>query len=378
MRATPFRWRDPASIPPRQWLYGQHLIRRFISMTVAPGGLGKSSLVLVEALALATGRPLLGITPPARCRVWVWNGEDPLEEVERRVAAICLHYGISREEIEGWLFLDSGRDSEIILARTTRAGTHLAVPVVEALTHTILENAIDVVFLDPFVSTHQVTENDNGAVDVVASAINRIAEETGAAFDLVHHVRKGQGSAGEHTVEDGRGAGALLAKARSARVLNQMTKEEAERAGVDQRRRYFRVDNGKANLAQPPERGSWFHLASISLGNGPESLLALSDHVAVVEPWSWPDPLEGMSVEDLRAAQAAVCVGGPWRENVQAGDWVGRPIAGALKLDPNEPQHRERIKKMLKIWIANGMFVIASGRDKKGNIRSFVELGELA
>ncbi len=138
------------------------------------------------------------------------------------------------------------------------------------------------------------------------------------------------------------------------------------------------MDNGKANLAQPPERGSWFHLASISLGNGPESLLALSDHVAVVEPWSWPDPLEGMSVEDLRAAQAAVCVGGPWRENVQAGDWVGRPIAGALKLDPNEPQHRERIKKMLKIWIANGMFVIASGRDKKGNIRSFVELGELA
>jgi AAA domain len=57
--ATPFVWRDPRMIPPRQWLYGKHYIRKFISATVAPGGLGKTSLVLVEKIAMATGKPLL-------------------------------------------------------------------------------------------------------------------------------------------------------------------------------------------------------------------------------------------------------------------------------------------------------------------------------
>ena len=44
IKATPFRWRDPKTIPPREWVYGWHYVRRFLSTTVAPGGVGKSSL----------------------------------------------------------------------------------------------------------------------------------------------------------------------------------------------------------------------------------------------------------------------------------------------------------------------------------------------
>ena len=44
IRATPFAWVDPASIPPRQFLYGNHLIRQFLSTTIAHGGSGKSAL----------------------------------------------------------------------------------------------------------------------------------------------------------------------------------------------------------------------------------------------------------------------------------------------------------------------------------------------
>src|ERR1700730_16180248 len=47
IKATPFVFREPRLIPPRQLLYGRHLIRRFISCTVSPGGLGKSSLALL-------------------------------------------------------------------------------------------------------------------------------------------------------------------------------------------------------------------------------------------------------------------------------------------------------------------------------------------
>lgn len=58
-----FIWRDPATIPRRQWPYGRHHIRKFVSATFAPGGVGKSSLVMGEAQAMASGKPLLESNP---------------------------------------------------------------------------------------------------------------------------------------------------------------------------------------------------------------------------------------------------------------------------------------------------------------------------
>src|SRR5690606_19629679 len=56
---TAFEWVEPENIPPRPWVYGRHFIRGFVTLTVSPGGVGKSSLVTVEALAMASGRNLL-------------------------------------------------------------------------------------------------------------------------------------------------------------------------------------------------------------------------------------------------------------------------------------------------------------------------------
>ncbi|KAA0113509.1 hypothetical protein CIW48_29580 [Methylobacterium sp. P1-11] len=300
-----------------------------------------------------------------------------MEEIERRVVAICLHYGIKPAEVEGRLFLNSGRTTSIVIATTTREGTKVAEPVVEGLTRAVLDNRIDVAVIDPFVSSHRVTENDNPAIDIVAKAWNRVAEEGRAAVELIHHVRKGQsGSTGEYTVEDGRGAGALLAAARSARVLNPMTKEQADRAGLPTNRGYFRADNGKANLAPPPERSEWFHLVPVDLGNGPADSVDGGDHVAVVEPWQWPDMLEGLTVDHLRKAQRAVAEG-RWRENAQSKEWVGIPIARDLGIEL-DAAGKKRVQAMPKVWIETGMFVVVTGKDNKGMDRPYIEVGELA
>ena len=264
--ATPFKWRDPAAIPRRKWIYGNHLIRGFGSATVAPGGVGKSTLVLAEAIAIATGRPILGIQPKKRGRVWYWNGEDPRDEVERRIAAIVLHYGIEPAELDGRLFYDSGRDQEIVIAQQTRDGAAIAEPVANAIEETLIDNEIDVLAIDPFISSHRVTENDNNAIDTVAKRWTAIADEAQCAIELVHHVRKTGGA--EATVEDARGAIALIAAVRSARVLNVMTKEEGARTGVARHRSYFRVENGKNNLAPPPDAAEWYEIKSVPLGNG--------------------------------------------------------------------------------------------------------------
>jgi RecA-family ATPase len=127
------------------------------------------------------------------------------------------------------MFIDSGRTMEIILATTKKGETTIADPVVDAVIKTIKENRIDVLIIDPFVSSHRVTENDNNVIEAVVKKWAHIAEETGCAIDLSHHARKTGG--GEVTVEDGRGASALLAAVRSARSVNTMTRDEADTAG---------------------------------------------------------------------------------------------------------------------------------------------------
>lgn len=374
VKATPFEWCEPSKIAPREWVYGRHLIRRYVSTTVAPGGLGKSSLALVESVAMVSGKDLLGERPTEPLRVWYWNGEDPADELQRRVMAVALKYGLERRDIGGRLFINSGRDTEIVIARQNRDGVTVAAPVVEAIKATIRENRIDVLVIDPFVSSHRVSENDNGAIDRVAKTWARIAEETNCAIELIHHARKTNGN--EVTIEDSRGAVALLSAARSARTLNGMTKEEAERAGVENRRAHFRVDNGKANLAPPPEGSTWFKMESVALGNGP--LDSDGDYIGVVTPWTWPDPLAGINTKDLRAAQAAVGAGSHWRENAQCKDWVGIPIARALNLDPSKKSDKDKVRRLLKLWIDNGMFVVTQGLDEHRKPRSFVEVGEPA
>ena len=373
--ARPFVWRDPSTFPRRQWLYGKHLVRKFLSCTVAPGGVGKSSLQLVEAIAMATGKPLLGIQVREPLRVWIINLEDPLEELERRVLAVLLHFRIHPDDLGGRLFLNSGRDTKVVIASTTKAGTVLAQPVVDALKAEIKAKQADVVVIDPLVKAHQVPENDNGAVDMVCTAFANIADECDCSFDLIHHVRKTNGA--EVTVEDSRGAVSLLAACRSARALNRMSKDEAERAGVTEARSYFRAENGKGNLA-PPEKAEWFNLRGVSLGNGdPDLPFDNGDQVAVAVSWEWPDALAAVTVKDLLAVQRGVQEG-HYRADVQAVEWVGKVVAAVLRLDADDRGDRARISAMLKIWFGSGALKKVEGTDDKRRVRQFVEVGQWA
>jgi hypothetical protein len=371
LKATPFAWPACENIPRRQWLYDRHLIRGFVSATVAASGVGKSSLKIVEGLSMVSGRALLhGVAPTAPLNVWIWNGEDPLEELNRRVAAAAKHYEIEQEDCHGSLFVDSGRDQTIVIAEATRTGTVIARPVVDAIKAEIAARHIDVLIVDPFVSSHRVSENDNNAIDMVAREWAGIADATQCAIELVHHSRKTGG--GEVTIEDARGASALVAASRSVRVINQMTPDEAAKAGLENPRSYFRSDNGKLSMAPPSDKATWFHLASVDLCNAP--CFQQGDQVGVVTEWAWPDPLDQVSVHDLRAVQAAVAAG-RWRANIQAKDWIGLAVAQALKLDADNKQHRAKIIGLLKIWKSTGMLVEVEGKDEKRKPRTFIEVG---
>ncbi|MGO4438725.1 AAA family ATPase [Rhizobium sp. RAF56] len=372
--ATPWKLPDPRSIPPRQWLYGQHYIRKFVSVTISPGGVGKTSLGMGEALCMATGRELFGMKVFQRSRVWLWNGEDPQEELDRRLAAACIHHGIAGREIDGMLFVNSGRTMPLITAKQTKDGAQIAVPVVDALVEEIRSKGIDVMIVDPFVSSHAVSENDNMAMDaVVKQTWATIADRTNCSIDLVHHAKKVGGQ--EVTAESARGAVSLIGAARAARVLNPMTADEAGKASVDNRRLHFRETDAKSNLAPPSDKSMWYRMVGHDLGNATNDMP--SDNVGVATLWRWPNATEGLQVSDLLAVQRVVHVG-YYKENVQADNWVGKAVAEALGLDVTDEKAKARIKELLKIWVKSGALSKVEKEDSNRKMKPHIVVGEWA
>lgn len=373
--ATPWAWKAPNTIPLRDWLYGRLLLRKFVTLTIAPGGVGKTSLSIVETLSMVTGRDLLGHTPPQPLTVWTFNLEDPLEELDRKLVAACLYYDIGAEEIDGRLYVDSGRDQQMVVAKQTRDGVTIVQPVVDSIVDELVRRKIDVLIVDPFVSCHEAAENDNPAIDRIVKEWGRIAGQANCSVHLFHHTRK-SGPDAEIDTESARGAKALTDAARVVRTLNRMTKKDGNAAGVENHRSYFRSYNDKENLAPPAHKSEWHELVSVSLGNGPLGIDG--DHVGVVVAWKWPDPMEGMSVHDLIKVQRAIdAADEPLRKSVQAKNWIGHCIAEALGLDASRSSDKARIKAMVKTWIESGALVESTTRCNSKDV-PIVMVGEWA
>jgi RecA-family ATPase len=281
LELQPFVAFDVAKLPPRSWLYGRHYQRRTVSLTAGPGGMGKSSLDMVEAIAMAACRNLLGEQPEERLRVWLHNGEDPRDEIDRRLAAICQHNKIPMKELEGWLWRTSGTEFPLRVAKGY-ANLEINEVLVRQISAAIAKDQIDVAIFDPLVTLHSVSELDPGKMDAVIRLFAGIADENDAAIEIAHHVRKpAAGTDADYTVHDIRGVMAITDATRAARVLNRMNEKDADAAGCSEAERLsrFRVDRAKGNYS-PPQAATWRQFVNVTIANG--------DDVGVVAPWNFP------------------------------------------------------------------------------------------
>jgi hypothetical protein len=366
--ATPYVCKDPSKLPLRQYLYGRVLIRKFVSIVIGQTGIGKSSLWAAETLAQVSAKNLLGVHVPEPLRVWLWNLEDPQEETERKIEAARLHYGLTSEDIGDRLFVDGGRNQPLVIAETTRNGAVILRPVVDSLVAELIRRKIDVIKIDPFVSSHTVPENDNGAMDMIIKEWGRVADRANCAVELSHHPRKSNGA--EVTAEDGRGASSTISGTRVKRPINQMTPAEGTQAGVPNHRLYFRI-LPDTSLAPPADKSDWFKLISVDLGNGPYG----GDSVGVVTKWEWPDHLAGITASDFDKV-AAVIGEGKWRQHPRAGKWAGRAVGQALNLNVENKADKAKISAMLKFWIGAGSLIEIDGQDENRETRIFIEVKE--
>jgi hypothetical protein len=377
---APYTFPDPASIPRRQWLYGRHYVRGAVSTSIGAPGRAKSTTSLTEVIAMSVGRDLLTgePLPSGPLRAAYLNGEEPQDELNRRVAAICQLFQITREDCGDRLFVDSTRDDPIKVALLGPRGDAIAnKDVVKALRDWCDRRQIDVLAVDPLISFHSVNESGNGDMDVVCKDAFGVIAGKDRAIDLVHHPRKPQAGESNVTVDDARGASAILAAVREARTFNFMTAAEASRLFIREelRRRHIRIDNGKSNMG-PIGIARWLKLAVENLPNG--------DTVACVTQWSPPNPFDGLSTDDLKVVQNVV-QSGAFRTSSQAKDWLGWWMAENLpslniraRYDdlPKDKTAVSRLNDILKACVKNGVLKKVSGQDKNRQDREFYAVGE--
>ncbi len=266
---TPLAMFDPAAIPRRQRVFGDLAIRKILSLNSAPPGQGKSTLFLTIAVSKATGMNLLGIEPHGAGNVALWNNEDDMEEQHRRLAAILQHFEIPLYKLEGKLFLNSGEQRKLRIAKRNANGELIPADA-QSMIDSIRQHKIDLLIVDPFAETHPGMENSNEEMGTVSGMYRSVSQLGNCGVVAIHHTRKLDGTSSEgHSgnLDSMRGAGALGGVARVVTTYNGMNGKQAKLGGVDeaQRGRYAVLETAKANFSAPGANLHYFERKTVML-----------------------------------------------------------------------------------------------------------------
>jgi hypothetical protein len=369
-----------ATIAMWDFLYGKHLLRGTVSGTAAMGGTGKSSMSIVEALAMTSGRQLLHDKVPRQLRVVLINLEDNRNTMNKRIAAVMRHYKLTKEDIGGGLVVIAKGEIKIKVAKQLRSGdVERNELIVKALTDLVIEKKADVLSIDSFIRTHKVHENDNSAIEEVVECFEDIATAADCAVHLWHHTKKMSGD--NTSVESARGAMAFIDACRSVRILETMTKEAASKLKIEHASSYFRSFSGKRNFAPRLDESDWFRIASVELDNsrplfGDDNVRQISgDNVGAVEIWHHPITKQPeLAADTVVKLMEAVGRQTRWRDYPTADMWVGKAIAPVLGLDATEDA--EAIKGTINKLKKMGALKETIGQDSARRDKTFVVAGD--
>ena len=368
---------NPNNIPRRRWVMDGRYIRGYMTVTVAPGGVGKTTLLFLEAISIITGQELSGRKIIDRGNVWI-IGEDPQDETERRIAAMADLHNVPLSQLSG-LHYSSFRDGALVYASKgpVSSGVVLNGPLIRKTIQFIRDNKIALWVIDPFIAIHDVEENDNSAVNKVVQALHRIAEETGCAISIIHHTRKKGDKGGIGDMDTARGASSLLSAARVSHTLTPMSEDDAQELGVapEDSPLFVRMDKAKANLSPPNETTEWLRLVPVSLPCG--------DSVGAIER----KVFDVMQIKEQNTHELFDVI----ISTVGIGDQMGvNKLAVALQKDPTVPPSiRElsrtalgrRIENVLKMPVDHGSctikYVVGEVPGHKGNKWVVVEPNSL-
>jgi RecA-family ATPase len=175
---------------------------------------GKSWLGYGLALSIANGVQWLGRFPTRRGPVLLIDNELHPETLVARIGGVAAAMKLGTDDVSVVSLRGRGMDYDTLAARIgrlARRGQHAAI-IVDAHYR----------MLPPGTS-----ENDNTGITKVYDLIDRMAEETGSAWFLIHHTSKGEQIA-KSTTDVGAGAGAQSRAADAHLVVRTHTNKETK------------------------------------------------------------------------------------------------------------------------------------------------------
>jgi hypothetical protein len=347
--------------PPRQWLLGNIFARKFLSSLFGDGGVGKTSLRYAQYMSMALGKSLTGDHVFQRCRVLIVSFEDDMEELRRRIWALRIHYGVSREDLKGWLFLWAPGARGGKLVQLDKRGNPIVGKLREHLETYVTAKTIDFVGLDPFVKTHGVGENDNAKIDLVVQVLVDLCHKLNIGADVPHHVSKApRNGAGIEPgdADRGRGASAMKDAARLVYTLNIMSNDEAKKFGVKEEDRwaFVRMDKGKVNIVPPSREARWYQLINVPLENADE-MYRHGDEVQAVEQWFPPDIMGGVSNEQMDEILDRINKGMADGSRYTDSGSAKKRAAWKVVVDVVPSLNEQRAREIIKRWVGNKVLV---------------------
>lgn len=366
------RLSDQLAQPPsykRRPIHDGVAIRGEVTLVVSPGEVAKSTLMAAVAVAVASGKNLLGSDPGPRVPTLTLNVEDCSGEMSLKFLAVAKHFGLRTSDTCDVHFAGAEQAPNLVLLEPTPDGRRLRVreAAITWLRAKISETGAKLVVIDPLAAVIPDGQNDSGAMAQVMRALKSVATDCDAGLVLVAHTRKG----GDHTTEGAEitaGSGAITNLARGVMKVGMVDAKTCQEIGVafGDEGNVREIIDLKANTRLLNGR-RYFRLAPVPMGNGtPE--YPDQDRVVVAERFT-PSTNGGgtpiAALKDVVLAIAAGTSGGqPYSPSHQAS---ARHYLPAIQraLTPHLPtsgpsELAARSKRVLQELLAKGWVVSTS------------------
>ncbi len=180
--------------PPPRFVWEGYCPRGEVTLLAAHGGTGKSTVALMLAVAVATGRRLFGV-PTERAAVVFASLEDGAHVVRHRLAHICRQWQIEPQELAGLDIVDGTESPELFTAEGRNEGrTTAAYAELRALVNAA---GAGLVIVDNASDAYGGDEIQRRSVRAFVRGLAAIARDVDAACLLLAHVDKATSRAGK-------------------------------------------------------------------------------------------------------------------------------------------------------------------------------------
>lgn len=224
---------DELSLTPRAIVPG--LLFADLRLRIAPGGVGKTTLALFEAMQLALRRPLWGHWPAAPGNTVIVSREDPRGILLARLRELMTHAELSDTERAEVLQRVRILDLSSLNFRLAAVVDDVVLPnrpaIDDLLQHVTASGWVpDWMIFDPAVSLGVGETRVNDSEQGLIEAGRQIRNELNCCVEFIHH--SGKQNARESTLDQysGRGGSAFADGARMVAVLQPQSREAWQQA----------------------------------------------------------------------------------------------------------------------------------------------------